>query len=115
MIVQDRISIPEEALAELCRRYYVRELALFGSVLRDDFREDSDIDVLVEFEPGAPIGLFEFVGLKQELADLLGRDVDLVEKAGLKEFLRDRVLHSAQVIYAPNSRVLAMACSGVMA
>jgi predicted nucleotidyltransferase len=104
MLVQDRISIPDEALAELCRRYYVRELALFGSVLRDDFRDDSDIDVLVEFEPNAPVGLLEFIGLKQDLADLIGRDVDLVEKAGLKRFLRDSVLSSAQVIYVPVDR-----------
>lgn len=104
MLAQDRIDIPDEALAELCRRYYVRELALFGSVLRDDFREDSDIDVLVEFELGAPIGLFEFVGLKHDLSDLLDRDVDLVEKAGLKQYLRDQVLSSARVIYVPVER-----------
>lgn len=104
MIVQGRINIPDKALAELCRRYYVRELGLFGSVLCDDFRDDSDIDVLVEFEPGARIGLLEFIGLKQDLAELIGRDVDLVEKAGLKQFLRDRVLSSAQVIYGPVER-----------
>ena len=57
MTVLDRINIPDEALADVCRRYHVRELALFGSILRDDFRSDSDIDVLVEFEPGAHIGL----------------------------------------------------------
>jgi uncharacterized protein len=94
------IAIPEQQLAELCRRYHVRELALFGSVLRDDFRPDSDIDVLVEFEPSAPIGLLEYIRLQGELATLFARDVDLVEKVGLKRFVRDNVLQSAQVLYA---------------
>jgi predicted nucleotidyltransferase len=94
------IAIPMDQLAELCRRYHVRELALFGSVLRDDFRPDSDIDVLVEFEPGAPIGLLEYVGLQNALADLIGRNVDLVEKAGLKRLIRDSVINSARLLYA---------------
>ncbi len=100
MVVLDRIAIPEDELEELCRRYHVRELALFGSVLRDDFRDDSDVDVLVEFEPNAPIDLILFVRLGRELSVLLGRRVDLVEKPGLKRFLRDEVLDSARVIYA---------------
>jgi predicted nucleotidyltransferase len=100
MVVSSRITFSTEQLAEICRRYHVRELSLFGSVLRDDFQDASDIDVLVEFEPDAPIGLFEFVRLKRELSALLGRDVDLVEKSGLKTFVRQPVLESAQVIYA---------------
>lgn len=100
MIVRDRVAIPDQELAELCRAYHVRELSIFGSVLRDDFREDSDLDVLVEFEAGAPIGLFAFVQLQRELTALLGRDVDLVEKPGLKRLLRRQILESAQVIYA---------------
>lgn len=100
MQIRDRLDIPHDQLAEICRRYYVRELALFGSVLRDDFRDDSDIDVLVEFEPEAPIGLFELVRLKNDLSVLLGRDVDLVEKAGLKRWVRAPVLDTARVIYA---------------
>ncbi len=99
-IVQDRIPLPMDAIADVCRRYYVRELALFGSVLRDDFRDDSDIDVLVEFEPGAPIDLILYVRLGRELSALLGRRVDLVEKPGLRQFLRDEVLRTAQVLYA---------------
>jgi predicted nucleotidyltransferase len=94
------IAISMDQLAALCRRYHVRELALFGSVLRDDFRPDSDIDVLVEFEPGAPIGLLEYVGLQNALADLIGRNVDLVEKAGLKRLIRDSVINSARLLYA---------------
>ena len=100
MQIRDRLDIPMDELAALCRRYHVRELALFGSVLRDDFRDDSDIDVLVEFEEDAPIGLFEFVHLKDELAGLLGRGVDLVEKQGLKRWIRAPVLSTAKVIYA---------------
>jgi predicted nucleotidyltransferase len=99
MLVQDRISIPDEALAELCRRYYVRELALFGSVLRDDFRDDSDIDVLVEFEPDAPIGFIALQRLRRELAELFGRPVDLVSKNGLNRHFRVPILASAQVVF----------------
>ena len=99
-IVQDRLHIPMDALSELCQQYFVRELELFGSVLRDDFRDDSDIDILVEFEPDAPIGLIEYVRLQRELATLLGRSVDLVEKAGLKPLIRDHIIASARPLYA---------------
>lgn len=99
-IVQERIRIPMEALSELCQQYCVRGLSRFGSVLHDDFRDESDIDILVEFESHAPIGLIEYVGLQQELADLLGRKVDLVEKIGLKALIRDSVISSSQVVYA---------------
>jgi predicted nucleotidyltransferase len=68
-----RHKIDTEALAELCQRYHVRDLSLFGSVLRDDFRNDSDVDVLVEFEPEAPVGLFQYSGLRFERAELFGR------------------------------------------
>ena len=94
-----QITIPEDAVKEMCRRYYVRELALFGSVLGPDFGPGSDVDVLVEFEPDAPIGFLAFAGLQNELSELLGRQVDLVPKAGLKRRIRKPVLDSAQVIY----------------
>ena len=100
MATVGNIEVPEKELAELCRRYYVRELALFGSVLRDDFRPDSDVDVLVEFEPGAPIGLIEHLSLQEELSGLLGRRVDLVSKRGLHLRLKRSVLASSQVLYA---------------
>ncbi len=99
MMVQARINIPDEMLAELCRRYHVRELALFGSVLRDDFREDSDIDILVEFEPGARIGFIALQDFQEDLAKLFGRPVDVVTKKGLNRFLREPVLDSARVVY----------------
>lgn len=100
MIVRNRIEISEQELAEICRRYHVRELALFGSVLREDFCDDSDIDVLVEFEPGAPIGFIALQDFQEELSDLFGRFVDVVTKKGLNRFLREPVLDSARVLYA---------------
>ena len=94
------IDIPEEKLARACREYQVKELALFGSVLRPDFGPDSDIDVLVEFEPDARIGFLAMASLARELSDMLGRQVDLVPKVGLKRRIRRPVLESAQVIHA---------------
>jgi len=91
---------PAEVLDELSRRYGIKELALFGSVMRDDFRSDSDVDVLVEFQPGVRNGLFAFVRLQRELEEILGQPVDLVPKDGLKPIIRDHVINSSQVIYA---------------
>ncbi len=99
-MAQPHIRIPEKELAEFCRRNQIRRLALFGSVLREDFKPDSDVDVLVDFEPGARIGLFALIGMQEELAALLKRPVDLVPKRGLKHVIRDSVLASAQVVYA---------------
>lgn len=94
------LDLPMEEIAALCRRYGVQELSVFGSALRDDFRDDSDYDFLVLFQPEAQIGFMEFAGLQRELADVLGRDVDLVSKRGLKPVIRDDVLASARVVYA---------------
>lgn len=89
-----------EKIAELCRKNKVRELSIFGSRVRGDSRADSDYDFLVEFYPNSGIGLIEFVNIKFELEDLLGRAVDLVPKSGLKRRIRSRVLAEAQSIYA---------------
>jgi predicted nucleotidyltransferase len=70
-----RIEMPREALAEFCRKHHVRKLALFGSVLRDDFRPDSDVDVLVEFEPGTRAGYLKLAGMELELSEFVGRKV----------------------------------------
>jgi predicted nucleotidyltransferase len=78
----------------------VRELSLFGSALRDDFRPDSDLDLLVEFEPGARVGFLLLGKMERELEGLLGREVDLVPKGGLKPLIRQAVLDSARVLYA---------------
>jgi predicted nucleotidyltransferase len=100
MLIEPHIVIPREALADFCRRNHIRHLGLFGSVLRDDFRPDSAIDVLVEFEPEAQVTLFTLVEVRDELSALLGRPVDLVPRNGLKPIIRDSVLASEQVVYA---------------
>jgi predicted nucleotidyltransferase len=94
------ISVPREALASLCRRHGIRRLSLFGSVLRDDFRADSDVDVLVEFDSGARVGYIGLAGIELELAELLGRKVDLNTPGGLPQRFRSRVLEQAEVLYA---------------
>ena len=87
------------AVSELCRRYQVRELALFGSAVREEQNEDSDLDFLVEFEPQAHICFLTLSSLGRELSLLTKRPVDLVPKGGLKRTIRDQVLAEAQVIY----------------
>lgn len=78
------IEIPERQVAELCRRWKVRELALFGSILREDFRADSDVDLLVSFEPDARWSLFDLGEMERQLEALLGRKVDLVERRAVE-------------------------------
>jgi len=93
-------AVPKDQLVEFCRRNHIRKLALFGSVLREDFRPDSDIDVLVEFEPGHVPGL-RFIRLQDELSSLFGgRPVDLVTPKFLNRRIRDEVLRTAEVQYA---------------
>ncbi len=94
-----RIDIPKEKIAEFCRRNRIRRLALFGSVLRGDFRPDSDIDVLVEFEPGARVGMLRLAGMEIELSGLFGRKVDLNTPGFLCDYFRDQVLAEAEVQY----------------
>jgi hypothetical protein len=94
------LTIPSERLAEICRRYHVQQMALFGSALRRDFRAESDIDLLVTFEPDAQIGFLALGRLRRELERLFNRPVDLVPQDGLKPYIRDHVLASAEPIYA---------------
>ncbi len=98
-VVSSNIDISSKDLAEFCRRHHIRRLALFGSVLRDDFGPDSDVDVLVEFEPGERIGLIGFAGVELELSDLLGRKADLRTPEDLSRYFRDEVLRTAVVQY----------------
>jgi uncharacterized protein len=98
--VHHNIEIDMDALAEVCRRYHVRELSLFGSVLSEDFREDSDIDVLVEYEPGSRVSLFDMSDLRFELMELFGRKVDLVSKRGLRRGYREHILSTCKHLYA---------------
>ncbi len=97
--MQARVPIDRQQIARFCRRHHIRKLALFGSVLRDDFRPDSDVDVLVEFEPGHTLGLLRMAGLELELGDLLGRRVDLRTPAELSRYFRDEVVRGAEVQY----------------
>jgi hypothetical protein len=94
-----KLTIPDDALARICQRYGVRELSIFGSAIREDFRADSDVDLLVQFDPSATIGFMALAAMQRELSALLGRNVDLVPKDGLKPFIRDSVLSAAQVLY----------------
>ena len=88
------------SLAEICRRYGVKELSLFGSAARGEMGPESDIDIMVEFEPGVRTGLTKFETLVDELESLVGRRVDLVTKRGLKPWVRPQVMQEARVIYA---------------
>lgn len=98
-MTRSRIDLPEAKLAEFCRRNRIRRLSLFGSVLRDDFNERSDVDVLVEFEPEARVGLLRLAGMELELGEMIGRKVDLNTKGFLSRDFRDRVLAEAEVRY----------------
>ena len=93
-----RIDIPHERIADFCRRRHIRWLALFGSVLRDDFRPDSDVDILVEFEPGTRLG-FAFFNVQEELSQIIGRRVDLRTPRELSKYFRDEVLAEAEDVY----------------
>ncbi|WP_017716379.1 nucleotidyltransferase family protein [Kamptonema formosum] len=99
MIDQLPIHIPHDRIAEFCRRNHISKLSLFGSVLRSDFRPDSDVDMLVEFEPGQKVGFFKLAGMEIELTEMLGRKVDLRTPGELSRYFRQKVLDSAQVIY----------------
>ena len=94
-----KIRLEKDKLAEFCRRNRIRRLALFGSVLRDDFGPDSDVDVLVEFEPSARVGLITLAGIEIELSRLLGRRADIHTIKGLNPHFRDEVLRTAEAQY----------------
>ena len=97
-MAQIRIDVSNERVAAFCRRHRIRKLAFFGSVLREDFGPDSDVDVLVEFEPGFVPGL-EFFALEEELSGILGRKVDLNTPAFLSRYFREQALAEAEVQY----------------
>jgi len=99
-MAEPQIAISQDKVVEFCQRNRIRTFSLFGSILREDFGPDSDVDVLVEFEPEARVGFMALGRMQRELAELLGRQVDLVPRDGLKPLIRDDVLSSAQVLYA---------------
>lgn len=102
--LRPRIEIPRDAIESFCRRWLIAEFALFGSVLRDDFRPDSDIDVLVTFGEGEHWSLFDLVGMKLELEELFGRSVDVVEKPTIEKsrnpYRRRNILDNYLPVYA---------------
>ena len=96
-----RIPVETEKIALYCRRYFIRKLSLFGSVLRDDFRSDSDVDVLVEFFPGHVPGFLKIAEMERELSSLLGgRTVEIRTPGDLSRYFRDEVVESAEPLYA---------------
>jgi hypothetical protein len=95
------VTVDKREIAAFCRRHHIRRLAVFGSALREDFRSDSDVDVLVQFQPEARVGFLAMARAARELSTLLGRRVDLVPQAGLKPLIRDEVLAEAEVLFAP--------------
>jgi len=102
--MKSRLDIPKEKVADFCHRWQITELALFGSVLREDFRPDSDVDVLARFDPKARPTLFDMVRMQEDLQRILGRQVDLVSRRGIeasRNYLRkNAILKSAEVVYA---------------
>ncbi len=103
MKINGSIEVPDAAIAEFCRKWQVTQIELFGSALRDDFRPDSDVDLLVTFAPGARISLFDIVEMQDEMAEIVGRPVDLIERAGVEQsrnpFRKHSILTTAQVVY----------------
>ena len=95
-----RLVFDREAIAGFCQRHHIRRLALFGSILRHDFRPDSDVDVLVDFEPGYPVGLIRLAGIERELGALIGRRVDLRTEADLSRYFRQEVVEAARELHA---------------
>jgi predicted nucleotidyltransferase len=100
-IVRQRLGATPEQIAAFCRRWQIAELALFGSVVRDDFRPDSDIDVMVDFAPGVHIDLWDFVQIKDEMQELFGREVDMVQRGAVRNpFRRHSINRDLTVLYA---------------
>ena len=101
---KQKIAIPRQKISDFCRRWKVTEFSLFGSVLRDDFRPDSDVDVLVTFAPDSRVSLFDLVRMEEELKNLFGREVDLVERSAIEKsenyIRRKSILNNTQVVYA---------------
>lgn len=94
------VHFDERTIADFCRRHRVGKLALFGSILTNDFRPDSDVDVLVEFEPNVRVSLLDLGGMLMELREMLGREVDLRTPQDLSQYFREQVIRQARVLYA---------------
>jgi predicted nucleotidyltransferase len=103
MMIKQNLNLPKEQIVDFCRRWQITELAVLGSVLRDDFDPESDLDVLVTFAPGADWSLLDHLRMEQELSELLGRKIDLLSKRAVEQSLnwirRQEILSTAEVIY----------------
>jgi uncharacterized protein len=101
MITKPHLEIPHEVIERFCRKWKIKELALFGSVLRGDFRPDSDVDVLATFAADARWSVFDHARMREELSSLLGREADVIQTEGLRNpFRRREILATRKVIYA---------------
>jgi predicted nucleotidyltransferase len=100
LMSRSRIQIPVDVIERFCKEHHIRRLSLFGSALRDDFGPQSDVDLLVDFEPGYSVGLLRLAAMEMQLSELLGRKVDLRTPAELSRYFRDEVLRVAEVQYA---------------
>jgi len=102
-VARNKFEVPKDRIADFCRRWKITEFALFGSVLRDDFQPDSDVDVLVNFAEDARWSLFDLVSMQEELSVIFGREVDLVSRRGIEHsrnpIRREAILSSAEVVY----------------
>ena len=95
----ERVKLTKKQIAEFCEKNHIRKFAFFGSILRDDFRPDSDIDVLVDFDHSVPIGLMEVAGMEIELSKMLGRKADIRTPGDLSQYFREKVVAQAEVQY----------------
>lgn len=95
-----KIDIPREKITEFCQKRHIRRISFFGSVISEHFTQDSDVDVLVEFEPGQVVGLLRMAGMELELSEILGRKVDMRTPSDLSRYFREEVLSSAEIQYA---------------
>ena len=96
---KNQIEISKERIEAFCKKHHIRKLSLFGSVISENFQQDSDVDVLVEFEPSSVVGLLRLAGMELELSEILGRKVDIRTPADLSRYFREEVVSSAEVQY----------------
>lgn len=103
MKINGHVEVPDEAVADFCRKWKITQIEAFGSVLRDDFGPESDVDLLVTFAPDAHLTLFKLVEMEDEIGAIVGRSVDLVDRKGIEQsrnpFRRHAILSSARVVY----------------
>ena len=95
----ERVNLTKEQIAEFCQKNHIKKFAFFGPVLRDDFRLDSDVDILIDLDYSVPIGLMEIAGMEIELSKMIGREVDLSTPDDLSDYFRDKVLAQAETLY----------------